>query len=96
MIDFAISELLDESGGVRWLERYLHPQGLACPHCGGHERWLFREEGYFPAYRCKACQGYYTLLSGTVFQKTRQPPSKLVLLIRGIAQGESSARLSRE
>jgi len=96
MIDFAISELLDESGCVRWLESYLHPEGLACPDCGGHERWLFREQGYFPAYRCKACRGYYTLLSGTVFQKTRQPPSKLVLLIRGIAKGESSARLSRE
>jgi transposase-like protein len=96
MIDLAISELLDESGCERWLESYLHPQGFACAHCGGRERWFFREQGYFPAYRCKACQGYYTLLSGTVFQKTRQPPSKLVLLIRGIAKGESSARPSRE
>lgn len=96
MIEFAISELLDESGCVRWLESYLHPEGWRCPHCGSGERWLFREQGYFPAYRCKACQGYYTLLSGTVFQKTRQPPSKLVMLIRGIAKGESSARLSRE
>lgn len=96
MIDFAISELLDESACVRWLEKYLHPQGLVCPHCGNAERWLFRAQGYFPAYRCKACKGYYTLLSGTVFQKTHQQPSTLVLLIRGIAKGESSARLSRE
>ena len=50
----------------------------------------------FPAYRCKACAGYYTLLSGTVFQKSHQKPSTLVLLLRGIAKGESSARLSRE
>lgn len=28
--------------------------------------------------------------------KTRQPPSKVVLLLRGIAKGESTARLSRE
>jgi hypothetical protein len=31
-----------------------------------------------------------------VFQKTHQKPSRLVLLPRGIAKGESSARLSRE
>ncbi len=96
MIDYAINELLDERACVRWLERYVHPQGLVCPHCGSAQRWLFREQGYFPAYRCKACAGYYTLLSGTVFQKSHQQPSTLVLLLRGIAKGESSARLSRE
>jgi hypothetical protein len=42
------------------------------------------------------CDGYYTLLSDTVFEKTHQRPATLVLLLRGIAKGESSARLSRE
>jgi hypothetical protein len=60
------------------------------------ERRLFREQGYFPAYRCKACDGYYTLLTGTVFEKTRQRPATLVLLLRGIAKGEPTARLARE
>ena len=96
MIDFAINALLDERACVGWLESYLHPQGLGCPHGGSVERWLFREQGYFPAYRCKRCEGYYTLLSGTVFQQSHQKPSTLVLLLRGIATGESSARLSRE
>jgi len=31
-----------------------------------------------------------------VFEKTRQPPSKLVLLLRGIAKGEPTAHLARE
>jgi len=31
-----------------------------------------------------------------VFAKTRQPPATIVLLLRGIAKGESTARLSRE
>jgi hypothetical protein len=36
------------------------------------------------------------LLTGTVFAKTRQPPTTLVLLLRGIAKGEPTARLARE
>ena len=53
-------------------------------------------QGHFPAYRCRACDGYYTLLTGTVFAKTRQRPATLVLLLRGIAKGEPTARLARE
>jgi transposase-like protein len=96
MIDFPITELLDDSICTIWLERHLHPDGLTCPHCGNSERRLFRAQDHFPAYRCRACQGYYTLLTGTVFAKTRQRPATLVLLLRGIAKGESTARLARE
>ncbi len=90
MIDFPIAELLDDSICTLWLERHLHPDGLTCPHR------LFRAQGHFPAYRCRACDGYYTLLTGTVFEKTRQRPATLVLLLRGIAKGEPTARLARE
>jgi hypothetical protein len=31
MIDFPITDLLDDSICTRWLERYLHPAGLKCP-----------------------------------------------------------------
>ena len=95
MIDFPITELLDDSICTVWLERYLHPHGLQCPHCGSRERRLFRDQGHFPAYRCRGCQGYYTLLTRTAFAKTRQRPATLVLLLRGIAKGESTARLAR-
>lgn len=78
------------------MERYLHPHGLQCPHCRSIERRLFREQGHFPAYRCRGCHGYYTLLTGTAFAKTRQRPATLVLLLRCIAKGESTARLARE
>jgi transposase-like protein len=96
MIDFPIDELLDDSMCTLWLERHLHPRGLRCPHCGHSERRLFREQGHFPAYRCRACDGYYTLLAGTAFAKTRQRPATLVLLLRGVAKGEPTARLARE
>lgn len=35
-------------------------------------------------------------MTGTVFAKTRQRPATLVLLLRGIAKGEPTARLARE
>jgi transposase-like protein len=96
MIDFPIGELLDDSICILWLERHLHPDGLTCPHCRHSERRLFRAQRHFPAYRCQACDGYYTLLTGTVFAKTRQRPATLVLLLRGVAKGEPTARLARE
>ncbi len=96
MIDFPIGELLDESICLIWLEPHLHASGFACPHCGSTKRRLFRAQGQFPAYRCRTCDGYYTLLTGTVFEKTRQRPATLVLLLRGMATGEPPARLARE
>lgn len=96
MIDFPIAELLDDSVSLMWLERHLHPDGLHCPRCGSTARRLFRAQGHFPAYRCRTCDGYYTLLTGTVFEKTRQRPATLVLLLRGVAKGEPTARLARE
>jgi hypothetical protein len=48
------------------------PEWAGLSHCGHSERRLFRAQGHFPAYRCRACNGYYTLLTGTVFAKTRQ------------------------
>ena len=96
MIDFPIGELLDDSICLVWLERHLHADGFNCPRCGRTERRLFRHQGHFPAYRCRACDGYDTLLTGTVFEKTRQRPATLVLRRRGLAKGEPTARLARE
>lgn len=96
MIDFPITDMLEDAACVAWLEQYLHPTGLVCPRCHGTERRLFRRHAFFPTYRCRACQRTYSLLTDTVFEKTRQPPARIVLLLRGIAKGESTARLSRE
>jgi transposase-like protein len=96
MIDFPIDDLLDEAACRNWLENHLHPEGVKCPKCGTRQRRLAQQNGHWPAWRCQACDQYYTLLSGTVFEKTRQSPAKLVLLLRGIAKGESTACLARE
>ena len=96
MIDFPIDELLDEEACRHWLEQRLHPEGLQCPYCRAKARRLAQQNGWWTAWRCKHCDRYYTLLSGTIFERTRQPPSKLVLLVRGVAKGEPTARLARE
>jgi hypothetical protein len=71
MSDFPSTDLLDDSICLLWLERYLYPDGQQCPHCGCTDRRLFRQQRYFPAYHCRDCDGYYTLPTGTVFEKTR-------------------------
>ncbi len=96
MIDFPIADLFDDSLCLLWLERHLHPNGFVCPTCGSANRRRFRQQGYYDAYRCRECTGYYTLLSGTAFEGSRQRPATLVLLLRGIAKAESTARLARE
>src|SRR5215211_3340102 len=96
MIDFPIADLFDDSLCLLWLERHLHPDGFVCPHCGSADRRLFRRQGHYDAYCCRDCDGYYTLLSGTVFEGSRKRPAVLVLLLRGITKGESTARLARE
>jgi transposase-like protein len=96
MIDFPIGALLDESSCLLWLERRLQPAGFTWPHCGSLSRRIFRAQGHFPAYRCRACEGYDTRLTGTVFANTRQRPAPLVRLLRGMATGEPTARLARE
>jgi hypothetical protein len=96
MMEFPIAALLDDSICRIWLERHLHPKGLACPHCHRPARRLCRQPGDFPAYRCRACDGYYTLLTHTVFAQTRQRPATRVLLLRGMAKGDPTARFARE
>lgn len=96
MIDFPIGDLMDEDACRDWLVRYLHPDALACPRCGAEERRVAQQNGFWTGWRCRLCDRYYTALSGTVFAKTRQRPSTLVLLVRGVAQGVSTARLARE
>jgi transposase-like protein len=96
MIDFPITDLLDDELSLAWLERYLHPTGLCCPRCGKTPRRIARRNKHYPSYRCLACDGYYSLFSTTIFEKTRQSPSTIILLLRGVAQGETTSRLQRE
>jgi transposase-like protein len=96
MIDFPIDELMDEDTCHSYLLRQLHPDGLKCPHCCSEDRYVAKKNTWFDGYKCVCCKRYYTMYTGTAFEKTRQPASKLVLILRGFAKGETTAGLSRE
>lgn len=48
------------------------------------------------SYTCRQCGCYYTLLTGSALEGSRQSASTLVMLLRGIAKGESTKRLHQE
>lgn len=95
---FPITELLDDENSEKWLLEHFHPEGLRCPKCGSTRRRYFRETqtSRLAVYRCLQCGGIYNLYSGTVFEKKHLSPSEVVLLLRGVINGQSSMSLSKE
>jgi transposase-like protein len=70
MMDFPLTELLDERICTLWRECPLPSLGVNCPHCISARHRLFHELEYSPAYRCRTCHGDDTRLTGTMFEKT--------------------------
>ena len=99
-MDFPIHSLIDEAAAETWVLNHFHPEGLCCPKCQASVSAArpFRKTATsgLQVYRCKHCESIYNLYSGTVFAQTQFRPSQVVLLLRGICQGVSSAQLSRE
>ena len=99
-MDFPIIDLLDNDQCLAWLEQHFHPAGLRCPHCQASrtEARLFRVNAGsgLPVYRCRRCQGIYNLYSGTVFAGSHLVPEHVVLIVRGVLQGQPTAHLARE
>lgn len=96
-MDFPLHDLMDEQACYEKLVRALHPQGLCCPRCGGGERTVHRaHRAPVRDYRCKACRRVFNAFTGTILQGTHRRPSQLMLILRGVAQGATTARLARE
>ncbi len=95
---FPITRLLDDQESLRWIEEHFHPEGLKCPECGSEEARYFRttETSRLQVYRCQHCDKTYNLYSGTVFEKKHLRPAQVVMLLRGVCKGESSAALADE
>lgn len=96
---FPITNLLSHAQSVTWIEQHFHADGVQCPQCGSSPEQArpFRgtQRGLL-TYRCKQCQSAYNLYSGTIFANSLLPPTTVVLLLRGICKGESSAALAKE
>ena len=97
-MDFPIGDLMDESACYEFLVGLLHPDGLACPHCGDSDPLKVHRRDRAPilVYRCGACRRVCTAFTKTALQGTKRRPIDLVLILRGIAQGVSTAQLARE
>ena len=87
---------MDVERAQAWVLKHFHPQGLRCPQCQAsvEEARHFQrtQTSGLQVYCCKSCEGVYNLYSGTVFAGTQFRPSQVVLLLRGICQGVSSAQ----
>jgi transposase-like protein len=99
-MDFPIIGLMDQDACYQELLRLLHPDGLTCPRCGaGRDRYTaHRRRPHSPVvdYRCKACRRIFNLFTGTPWRGTHRTPAEILLILRGFAQGASTAELARE
>ena len=96
-MDFPLTELMDQDACYARLVKALHPDGLACPRCGG-DRFGVHRRHREPVidYRCRDCRRVFNAFTGTALQKTSRSPAELVLILRGIAQSAPTARMARE
>jgi len=99
-MDFPIVQLLDDALSLDWLMAHFHPAGLHCPACQTDHRVaqvfrLNRASGV-PVYRCRSCARVYHVYSGTIFAGCHLTPAQVVLLLRGVLQGQASAQLARQ
>jgi transposase-like protein len=96
---FPIGALMDEERCYGWLVEHLHPEGLRCPK--GHERPDHeaphtRNRAPIVEYRCRSCGCVYNVFTDTVLNGIRYPCSKIVLILRGFLQGETTAKMAVE
>lgn len=96
-MDFPIAEFMDEDACYQKIVAVLHPDGLACPRCRSRDGFRVHRRTRDPVldYRC-SCGRVFNAFTETVFHKTHRRPSEILLILRGIAQGTTTARLARE
>ena len=97
-MDFPLIDYLDEEACYTQLVAVLHPDGLACPRCGERQRLGVHRCDRAPVleYQCATCGRVFNAWAGTLLQGTHRRPSQILPILRGIAQGESTAQLARE
>jgi transposase-like protein len=97
-MDFSLIDYLDEAACYTKLEELLHPDGLACPHCGEKHRLGIHRRRRDPVldYQCGDCGRVFNAWTATVLEGTHRRPSQVVLVLHGIAKGTPTAQMARE
>lgn len=100
IMEFPITDLLDDERSTQWVSEHFHPNGFRCPKChaGTNDARHFRttKRSQLVVYRCNKCETIYNLYTGTILQQCHLTPSQALLLIRGVLKGESSKQLASE
>ena len=99
MIRFPITDLLNEQECYCFLLHILHPHGLCCPR--GHflpasQRPHMCDRAPVVDYRCRECGAVFNLFTGTFWSGTPYYCTKIVLILRGFAQGIPTLQLADE
>ena len=99
-MDFPLLEITDAALAEHWLLKYFHPTGLRCPRCAASveqaRRFRQTRRSHVTTYRCRQCDQLYSVYTGTLFAHKHWRPAQVILLLRGICKGESTASLARE
>lgn len=97
-MDFPLVNLLDEDACYAKLLDLLHPDGLGCPSCQARDRLGVHRRRREPVldYQCGHCGRVFNAYTGTILQGSQWRPAEVLLILRGIAQGVSTAQLARE
>jgi transposase-like protein len=96
-MDYAIDNLLDEDRCYAHLVDHFHGGQLDCPTCRrSNARVHHRRRQPVVQFQCLGCKTYFNVFTGTAFQGTRWPCSKIVMILRGFLKGDSTLSMSRE
>ena len=97
MLDYPIEDLLSEEKCHEHLLDLFHNGELVCAQCGSCHYGV-HGKARSPIIKCKVkdCGRIFNLFTNTAFQGTHFSCCKIVLILRGFFQGETTARLSRE
>ena len=89
--DLTAPEFHDVEKAREWLEAARWPSGVFCPHCGGTrparmelvpERQKKGQPHRPGLFHCPDCRGQFTVLTGSVMERSHVPLPKWVLAIR--------------
>lgn len=96
-MDFPLSERMDEQACYDKLLRARCPEGVVCPHCDSAEHRVHRyARRPVLDYRCHGCGAVFNIFTGTALQGARRSPAQIMPILRGMAQGVTTARMARE
>jgi transposase-like protein len=90
----------DETKAIELVERLMWPKGAVCPHCQATERqYQLKGKATRPGLRkCGLCRKQYTVKIGTIFEDSKIPLSKWLIVIYMMCsskKGVSANQISR-